>query len=1456
MAFETLGLNITASGIAGVARQMGHLANSFIKYINVVERTDRAALKTAASQNKLAQTMSNKAGREVERLEKRYASLTRQQERLQNTITVLNLRMGDGAKINDRYKTALNALNAASKNFANETKDITQLLSDKKAASEAVATATTAVTKAQEKLNDAENAAQKGGLTANLNKKKRLLEEATAAYIQATAAVERYYAAEKAKTNAEKEYRKAANALATYYTQLRRLIEALEDVTQVEKDAEKTAEDLEKAKEELSETTENLTKTTQTYEDMVNAASEQTNIFGRLLSDLTGGFGKSTVATSGMTKALGLTVPQLAAVMVAMDAVALVVKAVQLGFNMLMSILKTAWAIFTKTVQVVWNLAKAVGTTLWNALKKIASFPFNIINKLFGGMGGSMQRVMEMAIGMNMSRVWWQLGLRFRELAKTAADAATEYQVTFMRLRGLMLNEVLGKQGVSASDPDYIIKYNAALLEANKQTQELVTWTSKLAVATIFDAESILDVYTLAMAYDFTSKSAKELTTAVLDFATGMGLGDTEMRRVIENFGQMRAQGKIVGTELRDLARGAFVPVNEVLERMAKNAGVIGDYDVPNLQEITSVLTAMRESGELTESTFAAISTHIAKLGSDGKITRQEFEGLAAELKDPAMLQRFGLTAEQAGKALEGIKTGQLTKELNDLIATGKLTIDEFFEAFIEMAEDRFPNAAMSMGLSMKALRSNLEDYIKTMFGWRLLAPVFEVVAKHVQDFVQNSLMSESQIQLFDRMGLAFKTTTELLFTYSNAVFKAGNLSKQFFGMGNISQMWRFANEFASIIGSLGTEEFANKFNIFKLALKQIPLAGESRQLVLGGIQELNKIMSDIMAGIEVEPEALKKAMSNVFGTLWKEYFKPELGTLWDENVIPAIKKKIGELWESIKSAFNNWKTDKLMPGLQTFFSTTLPGWISSVSTWVSENGAHIIQSVIDFVTSLVGSIEEALAGALGENNPIVRLLDVFRKLGEYASFKISDPTSELNKDNLAGVTGALENFALSLKDIIMQSDFAQNAVSWLNTLDFSEPAEKVYTIARLFGDVADNLVTLLLHMLGISTGINGVSFDTFLEKVEGVVARLTHLTGSVLLVAGVIQTLTDGFYALDNMWKYIDWENDNPLEMIKHMHEGFSDIMQSGRGQQLLESAAQSINNSAAILNGTDAYGAAEKVDTLVKSINDWTGLSPLPLTDLTAPFAVTPDFEVPPGFAYDYLTGKLKYIGGFADSTPLSGKITLNLTPEVTTDNPNWYIDANGDMVYRSPKAYQFINPPTQTAEINLKPRVTAEEIDTAPLMANLTTTINGLEIPIPATPDTGEIGTSMGQGIIDGINNKRPAAVAAAAVFVNAVNAEFLKLWKIESPSKVFVGFGENLINGLVLGIKQSTAGAVSQARDAAIDIKHGFGSSISNNSNYSYTTNSNNSINNWNVKMSTPIMASTPLQAYEVLRMRAR
>ena len=76
-----------------------------------------------------------------------------------------------------------------------------------------------------------------------------------------------------------------------------------------------------------------------------------------------------------MVSAATKLVPQLAAIGVAMDVVAVAAKAAQLAFNLFVGALKIAWNVIKKTVEIVWNLAKAVGTTLWDAFKKIVSLP-------------------------------------------------------------------------------------------------------------------------------------------------------------------------------------------------------------------------------------------------------------------------------------------------------------------------------------------------------------------------------------------------------------------------------------------------------------------------------------------------------------------------------------------------------------------------------------------------------------------------------------------------------------------------------------------------------------------------------------------------------------------------------------------------------------------------------------------------------------------------------------------------------------------------------------------------------------------------------------------------------------------------------------------------------------------------------------------------------------------------
>ena len=117
----------------------------------------------------------------------------------------------------------------------------------------------------------------------------------------------------------------------------------------------------------------------------------------------------------------------------------------------------------------------------------------------------------------------------------------------------------------------------ADALEAAKQpAQDMLDWAISFSLTTPFKAQTVSDILAMGMGYGFMREEAEDLTHSIGEFTAGMGLGDDHMQRIIQNFGQMQSAGKVTGTELRDLARGAFLPVNDILRRMQENMGMAG----------------------------------------------------------------------------------------------------------------------------------------------------------------------------------------------------------------------------------------------------------------------------------------------------------------------------------------------------------------------------------------------------------------------------------------------------------------------------------------------------------------------------------------------------------------------------------------------------------------------------------------------------------------------------------------------------------------------------------------------------------------------------------------------------------------------------------------------------------------------------------------------------------------
>lgn len=203
------------------------------------------------------------------------------------------------------------------------------------------------------------------------------------------------------------------------------------------------------------------------------------------------------------------------------------------------------------------NLALKPFVAAWNAV-------WDVVKQVLGVFGG-----------LSLFSLVDNIGNGIRGLASAAFDAADDFQKLQVRLEGLLAIQI--KDGILDIGKDSVISFGEALRAASGPAEDLFGWLSKFAIKTPFTVDDIAKTFTLATSYGFAADSAKTLTEAVTNFTAGMGLSGEVTERVIQNLGQMVQAGKITGTELRDLARGAFLPVNDILEIMQENLGLTAD---------------------------------------------------------------------------------------------------------------------------------------------------------------------------------------------------------------------------------------------------------------------------------------------------------------------------------------------------------------------------------------------------------------------------------------------------------------------------------------------------------------------------------------------------------------------------------------------------------------------------------------------------------------------------------------------------------------------------------------------------------------------------------------------------------------------------------------------------------------------------------------------------------------
>lgn len=232
---------------------------------------------------------------------------------------------------------------------------------------------------------------------------------------------------------------------------------------------------------------------------------------------------------------------------------------------------------------------------------------------------GKWQGAFTTAVGFIIARIVEGIGRAIVQLGGEIFKAISDVQTRTIQMTGLMAQEIRNAVNPDASLADFFDEGAVA-------AQEMLKWVREIAVTTPFTVESLNNTISMAMAFGLTSDQAKTTTMAIGNFTAGMGLGNDVMERIIYNFGQMLSAGKISGTELRDLSRGALVPVNDVLKIMQENLGLSamsfedfkeaageGEYGVQSFIDAFIEMTQkdFPNSMEAMGKTWAAVSSNI-----------------------------------------------------------------------------------------------------------------------------------------------------------------------------------------------------------------------------------------------------------------------------------------------------------------------------------------------------------------------------------------------------------------------------------------------------------------------------------------------------------------------------------------------------------------------------------------------------------------------------------------------------------------------------------------------------------------------------------------------------------------------------------------------------------------------------------------------------------------------------
>lgn len=271
---------------------------------------------------------------------------------------------------------------------------------------------------------------------------------------------------------------------------------------------------------------------------------------------------------------------------------------------------------------------------------------FSILGQAVGtALGQAFVDIVEGAI-----QVVGQLAQQLLAVGKTALDASGTAERFIISLRAMI--------GVSRVAADANLDLKTAIAQSAEEAAGLYAWAVKLGVLSPFTIQAAKDSLQLALAFQFTTRQAVDLTQATFDWASATGKSTDQVTQVVRMLGQMNSLGKFSGRILMELGL-AGISTAVVLQEMSKQTGI----SVDKLKELEA-------QGKITgEQGINAILGFMHKFDGAAKQQAGTIQGLIESLQEmgPELLKDFAGPLDVVSGRIGGV-IGVIQKRMSGLV--------------------------------------------------------------------------------------------------------------------------------------------------------------------------------------------------------------------------------------------------------------------------------------------------------------------------------------------------------------------------------------------------------------------------------------------------------------------------------------------------------------------------------------------------------------------------------------------------------------------------------------------------------------------------------------------------------------------------------------------------------------------------------------------------------------------